>query len=98
MAAGFRQPGPDAAKLRAPDAGAALAVTGARLLPARTAPRSAGRHLPSAMLGRIRSRIECAMVIRMVIQTIELHPTRPDQIDAASHVSRDDPTPPVVSD
>jgi hypothetical protein len=37
------------------------------------------------------------MVIRMVIQTIELHPTGPDQIDAASHVSRDDPTPPDVS-
>jgi hypothetical protein len=38
------------------------------------------------------------MVIRMVIQTIELHPTGPDQIDAASHVSRHDPTPSDVSD
>ena len=44
------------------------------------------------------ARIECTMVIRMVIQTIELHPTGPDQIDAASHVSRHDPTPPDVSD
>jgi hypothetical protein len=34
----------------------------------------------------------------MVIQTIELHPTGPDQIDAASHVSRDDPTPSDASD
>jgi hypothetical protein len=38
------------------------------------------------------------MVIRMVIQTIELHLAGPDQIDAASNVSRDDPTPPDVSD
>jgi hypothetical protein len=52
----------------------------------------------SVIANRIRSRIECAMVIRMVIQTIELHPTEPNQIDAASHVSRDDPTPSDVSD
>jgi hypothetical protein len=38
------------------------------------------------------------MVIRMVIQTIKLHPAGPDQIDAAPYVSRDDPTPWDVSD
>jgi hypothetical protein len=39
-----------------------------------------------------------AVVIRMVIPTIGLLPSGSDQIDAASHVSRDDPTPPDVSD
>jgi hypothetical protein len=38
------------------------------------------------------------MVIRMVIQTIEPYPAGSDQIDAVSHVSRDDPSPSDVSD
>jgi hypothetical protein len=42
--------------------------------------------------------IECAMVIPMVIQTILLDPSGPDQTDAASNVSRQDPTGAVQSD
>jgi hypothetical protein len=37
---------------------------------------------------RIRHKIECALVIPMVIQTILLSPFGPDQIDAAPNVSR----------
>jgi hypothetical protein len=38
------------------------------------------------------------MVIPMVIQTILLDPSGPDQTDAASNVSRQDPTGAVQSD
>lgn len=37
------------------------------------------------------------MVIRMVIQPIGLHPAEPDQIDAAPHVTRENPMPSAVS-
>jgi len=38
------------------------------------------------------------MVIPMVIQSIRLHPSGPDQADAASNVSRGNPTSAVRSD
>jgi hypothetical protein len=39
-----------------------------------------------------RHKIECAMVIPMVIQSTRVLPSRPDQIDAAPNVSRQDPS------
>jgi hypothetical protein len=47
---------------------------------------------------RIRRRIECALIIPMIIQPILLSPSGPDQIDAASNVSRQDPTNAVQAD
>jgi hypothetical protein len=47
---------------------------------------------------RIRHKIGCALVIPMIIQTILLSPSGPDWIDAASNLSRHDPTSAVQSD
>jgi hypothetical protein len=47
---------------------------------------------PSRDQTAIRSRIECALIIQMVIQTTGLHPSGSDQIDAATNVSREDAT------
>jgi hypothetical protein len=38
------------------------------------------------------------LIIPMIIQTTELHPSGSDQIDAAPNVSREDPTASVQSD
>jgi hypothetical protein len=43
-------------------------------------------------LSRIRQRIECALIIPMIIQSIRLPPSGPDQIDAVPDVSKPDPT------
>jgi hypothetical protein len=42
--------------------------------------------------GRIRPRIECALIIPLIIQTTGLPPSGSDQIDAAPNVSRADPS------
>jgi hypothetical protein len=46
----------------------------------------------------IRRRIECALIIPMIIQTTDLHPSGSDQMDAAANVSRHDPTSAVQFD
>jgi hypothetical protein len=38
------------------------------------------------------------LIIPLIIQTIRLHPSGPDQIDAASNVSREDPSDSVQID
>jgi hypothetical protein len=52
---------------------------------------SGGTTEPAVWAMRIRRRIECAMVIPMVIQSTRVVPSGPDQTDAASNVSRQDP-------
>jgi hypothetical protein len=48
--------------------------------------------------GRTRSRIECALIIPLIIQTTRLHPSGPDQIDAAPNLSSGDPSDSVQID
>jgi hypothetical protein len=46
----------------------------------------------TVLVQRIRRRIDCALIIPMIIQTTELSLSGSNQVDAAPNVSRHDPT------